>query len=461
MVRERDDGEAPRANRRAFLKSVGIGLALAAASAVGIASLVERRLAVRDRRRAGGLAQDAYAALRAGDLARALALATEARDLDPDDADARSAWLHATGMSLLEAEPDASKAIGYVAEVRKMNLRNPDLAFCQMAAAVAIKNDRFARRLIDQHKEQNVGGDAFYEFAAGAAYDLDCDPAGASNAFATSASRWQDAPLARVRHARSLLFEERFEEASNVVATIAPGEARVVLEDTLARLTGDAAAPARIDASAIDALPRSIRPLARALVGSAEPATIVAAVTNDTDTPLVAALWSRIALHAGDLDVAERTSEAALASRPELGVAATLLVRARLLRGSLERAAEVAESTGDAELLSLVQAIRAYEQRDAEALVRVRDDARAAGLEGWSLVPAALGLLGQGPPPAEAALTKGVESRAPWADVLLVDAAIASSDLARAEKLLERWPPTSEALRRRRNAIAERRSTAP
>lgn len=440
-----------------MLWALGVGAAVAAVGT--LTAIFGARSDEEAKSEAARLAREVYGALRAGEVGRALDLARRARAADTDGTEARLAWLHATGMSLLEGDADAAGAVGYLYEARELDFRGAELGFATLVSAVSMKNDRLARRFVTQHEDQEVAADAFYDFAVGAALDLDCDPASAEVAFASSANKWKDALLPRLRRARALLFDERAEEARVALSDVPAGGQRDVLASVIERTRTHTVTRSQVDPLTIVDMPRSIRPFAHALMLGIDGGQVAfEAALGDVDTPLMALSCARLALGAGDRDAAKRAAETALELRPELSAAAALLVTVELLGGDLASATRAAEASGDAESLSLVRAITAYEDRRVDALADVAQDGRASGVPVWKLIAAALGLLGRGAPPPQKELAAAAAKRIPWADVLMVDEALSSSDVARANHLMESWTVATEPRERRRRRAAEERA---
>jgi hypothetical protein len=94
--------------RRTFLLG---GAALVVGAVSGGAYLVDQNDRKAARERARDLAGQAYGALRAGDIRRAVTLANEARAADPAGREAASAWLHATGLYLVDGDGTASDGV--------------------------------------------------------------------------------------------------------------------------------------------------------------------------------------------------------------------------------------------------------------------------------------------------------------------------------------------------------------
>ncbi len=441
--------------RRKILRALGATLALAAVGGAG-AVLLRRRSRETEAAEGAALAEEAYSALRTGNTAGALKLAAQARKLAPDSRAAAQAWLHATGLDLLEGDGGdgaAHRAIGFLDETRVLGAKGLDLGFAVLVSAVVLKNDKLARRVLEQHEADALETDAFYELAAGAALDLDCDPV-AEERFRRSAARWVDALLPRLRRARSLAFAGRYAEAGEELENVA-GPAAKVMTDVIAALEKPRATHAYVDPFAITDLPRSLRPLAQALTVSADNAQSgLDAAMSDIDCPLVALACSDIAAGALDFASAERAAQAALDMRSELSAASERIVRVRLRRGDLEQAIEAAKSSGDANALSLVAAIDAYEQGRADLLKQAVEDAGAG--RGWTLAGAARGLLDGTTKPTLEELAMSLQTGEPWADVVAVDVAIDAGRLDDAKKITQGWADSSPPRDKRKKRLSER-----
>jgi hypothetical protein len=442
-----------RSTRRALL--VG-GAALLVVGATGAGFLVDRKDRQAARARAQDLASQAYGALRQGDLRRAVALANDARASDPNGREAAEAWLHASGLYLVDGDGTAADGVALLEKARLLGAKGTLIAFAALTASIATKNDKLATSLLEEQSKRGVASDAYYELAAGAVLDLACDPAAAER-YAASADAWADAILPRVRRARSFLLDGKLAAAKDALASLPQGRAEVlVLGAVIKRLEAPRGKPAYVDPFAATDLPRSVRALAQALTVGAETETAGLDVAlDDADTPMVAVLCGRVALSAGDLEGAAHAAASALKMRPELGEATRLAVTLALGRGDLEQAEKLAEDGSDAESKHLVRAIRAYEDRKPEL---VREEAMSAfdeGASAWSLASAARGLEGDGPMPTPAELEAALARGEPWAAELRVDALLAANDLEGARKLSSAWATSSAPRKRRALAIAK------
>lgn len=395
-----------------------------------------------------------------GAVGIALKLALEARELAPNDAEVLRTWLHSAGLELLEGDQGgdvARRAVALIDEARRLGAKRADLAFALLVAAVVIKNDRLARRLLDQHEAQALDTDAVYEFAAGAALDLDCDGL-AEERFRRSSKGWDGALLPKLRRARSLAFAERRDEALRELASAEPCAPVKIMGDVIQALTEPRAVRARVDPYAIADLPRSLRPLAQALtVSPSNQQTGLDAALSEIDCPLVAVACSDIAEGAADFNSAELALQAALAMRSELTVASERLVLLRIRRGNLDEAALAARAAGDDASLALLDGIGAYEDCRADLLKQTVDNAGEEPGWGWSLAPLALRqLLGKPSKPTSAELVPLVEKGEPWADMLHFDVLLEAGDIEAVKKIIASWSDPSPSQQKRRMRLLDR-----
>jgi hypothetical protein len=448
-----DFDRPPRASRRTLLLG---GTALCGLVVAGSGWALRRRAAARSLQ-AAALAQSAYAKLRSGNVLAALRDATDARALSPDGTQAAYAWLHAAGLSLLEEMGGAKEAVGFVDEARRMGAEGAELAFATVVAAVAMKNDKLAMRLVAQHEAQGLAASAFYDFAAGAAHDLACDR-GAVVRYAASAAKWADAVLPRYRLARAEIMRGRPAAAREALSGVpADAVAARILAGAASRLEGGPATP--FDPAALDQAPRSVRPLGVAvLLRPDDPLLGIDAAVDDVDSPLLAIACGRIALLAEDVESAERAAAAAHRMRPELTESAELRVRVALARGDLAKARAIADEASDPGVSALVAAVEGYEAKDP---AKIRDAVAAAveaGASAWPLANEARGLLGDGPRPAspeDAPLKAASLRREPWADIVVFDLCLSDRQIERAKSIMKTWRELTPPREKRAKLVAE------
>lgn len=438
----------PRSRRTVVLGGLAAGLVVASGAA-----LLQRSRASTRRAQASALSSQAYERLREGQIGAALKLAGDARKLDPGGREPAYAWMHATGLALLEDAGDAKEAVGFMNEARQLGAAGTDLAFCLLVGAVTVRNDKLAERTLAQHEAQGIVADAFYAFARGAALDLCCD-SGAAEAFEGSLALWADAVLPRLRLARAHLLRKRTVDVMEAVASL-PTDAigRRVLEAAATRLETRRVGAAAFGSAALDDAPRSLRPIGLAvLVRPDDPSAAIDAAIDDVDTPLAAVVCGKLALIGGDVASAEAAARAAERMRPESPDVAAFGAKLALARGDLDRARAIAEQSGDPATAAIVTAIDAYEQKAPEKIREAVEAAMDAGVAPWRLANEARGALGDGPAPEITVVPKGtpapplwvaLEEGEPWADVVLFDAALAAGDTRTCQAVVERWKEPS------------------
>lgn len=439
--------EASRARRRTVLRALG-ALTVLGAIGGGITELVLWRRRLSDEALAASEAKRADEAVLKGDLRGAKKIASDARDLDPKSHAVAMAFVRASAFDVLDGDGGKDASVALLSDARRLGARGIDLAFASLAAAVGVKNDRLAEKILAEHAERSIGGDMAYAFACGAALDLTCgDEAARRYAEAEELSGGRFV-LAKLRRVRALVFASKIDEAKALVAKL-PQEARetkvlAALVQRVESLGGASSAKATwVDPSWATELPRSLRALATAMAlgdpnaPSGQSAGLDAAL-DDVDTPLAALLAGRIALAAGDRVSAEAASACALRMHGELEGAKTFAARLALLQGDLPKARELAGEGPDKATVLTIQAIEAYERGDKTRLAEI--DAESAGsTERWFGLSAAKALLGDGEAPKPADLDRAIATNEPWAELLAVDAALAAHDVERAKKLALAW----------------------
>ncbi len=461
-----DEDELPRPKRVSRRRVVAGVLGVAILAGTG-GVLAHRSHASSRREQASTLAKEAYAKLRLGAVASAVKLATDARTLDPAGRDPAFAWMHAMGVSLLEDTGGAKEAVGFVDEVRRLGADGTDLGFCLLASAVALRNDKLAARLVAQHEAQRVPVDAFYALAHGAALDLSCDR-GAADSYESSCNLWADAILPRLRLSRAHLIRGRLADARKAVESV-PEDAigRLVIEAAAQRLEDKRARAGRFGSAALDEAPRSLRPLGLALlVQTDDPSAAIDAALDDVDTPLAAIACGKLALIAGDAVSAEAAAKTAFRMRPELSDAASFAVRVALVRGDLDKARELAKSSSDAGVTTLVAAISAYEDKAPEKIRASVEEAMEMDGAVWRVASEARGVLGDGPAPVLAVsqgaplppLWAALEEGEPWADVVMFDAAFSAGDLKTCQAVVDRWRELTKPREKRRALLLGKRA---
>ena len=429
-------------NRRRLLLGLGAATALGATGA-GVTAYRSRQRELSEVASTAA-AKESREHLLSGHFHAAVESASRALSLAPTSMDALSAWVHAEGLFLLEVTPDANRATAFIYKTWKLGARGPLLAFATLSHAVAVGNDRYAANLLNQHGKLKVEQDPLHDYAAGAALDLLCS-ADAEARFQRSSEAWPGCSLPSLRRARSLLFHGRLEDCAQELAQRS-GPSVGVLESARKRLTSSSLEPLQLSADTISDLPRALRAIAYTLSISEQSQIPVDVMLGDVDCAIAAAFCGELAAAAKDLGTAQIALEKACSLRSELASAHTQLIRVRLLRGDLEGARVAANQFQDREELQRVAAISAYESADLAALKKMQEEHGADSTPFvWPLLSMAIALLERTKPVQLADLEHSLKAGVSWADILLVDAALAARDLAQLDRVMRTWTESSPA----------------
>ncbi len=448
-----------------MLKALG-GLVLLGAAGGGVSALVLWRRGAQDRALSIERAAASESAARRGELRLARKLAAEARELDPTGRAAAVAFVRVSAFDVIDGDLGPAAGVALLSDARNLGMHGIDLAFASLAAAVGVKNDHLVERILAEHSKKTLQIEERYAYAAGAGLDLITSDEAVRHYADADDMAHGELFLAKVRLARSLLFANRIEEARAVVERL-PKERRETtvigsFVERVALLEGGGAskaAPAWVDPSWIPELPRCLRTLAAAMAlgdpnaPSGQSAGLDAAL-DDVDTPC-AALWAgRIALAAGDRVSAKAAASCALRMRAELLEAKVFAARLSLVEGDLAGARELAGEGPDKPTVLMIQAIEAYERADKVRLDEIDAESKGSPRR-YEMLDAAKALLGEGEIPKAATFDDAIAKNAPWADLLAVDAALATRDVERAKKLALAWSegPLTDAKKLRKKRI--------
>ena len=455
-----------KARRRTLLKALG-GLAAVGVVASGVTFLVRARARSADAKAADDGAAAAGAALLRGELRAGKKLANEAHELDPNGHAAAITFLRAGAFDLIDGDGGPNEGIALLATARNFGARGATLALVALAAGIGVKNDRLVQRILEEPLPDDAD-EGRYAYALGAGFDLVCDEASEAHYREAEELSGGKLFLASVRRVRALLFATKIDDARAAIEKL-PRDRRETLvlrtlTERVAAISGVAPRPEIpkwCDPSWTSDLPKCLRALAAVLPMTDPDAPFgqsagLDAALDDVDTPLAALLAGRLALAAGDKASARSASQCALRMRKELDKARVFGTRIALLEGDLKQAKELSSDSGDKGQKLLVEAIDAYEKRDAKRLGEIDKDTEGDP-ERWTLIGAATTLLGDGPKPAASILSGAVSRSEPWADLLAVDAALAVPDLDAAKKIAIAWAdgPESAERKKRKDAITK------
>jgi tetratricopeptide (TPR) repeat protein len=373
-------------------------------------------------------------------------------DLDSRSQQAARLWLENRVLGVLFLGADLPGVDSAVHRGRATGLPEKDLAAGRIASFY-VEGDLAGAAALLPKWDRDAGDDAFYQLAGGAVLERAGDPRAIER---YDAARRLDPKLvpADIFHARLLLLEQ------------GPAKARPVL-DALHKKSVEPAALKALDAMAwaldpnrgetaretftpaeIEALPAPLR-AAPAIAEAVEALTkneIEAAnkaidrALASADSPALAATLGSLALETGDEQLARKAALRALSFSALYPRARALAARVALLGGRLDEAQKATEglepSSPD---VAVVRGVIAYEMLELSDLGSAREalggDAAAPPFQALALAPAILN--GTKYPPTERLQDLAVPSVA-WGDVVAVDAALDTGNLALASALLGR-----------------------
>jgi hypothetical protein len=373
-------------------------------------------------------------------------------DLDSRSQQAARLWLENRVLGVLFLGADVPGVDSAVHRGRATGLREKDLAAGRIASFY-VEGDLAGAAALLPKWDRDAGDDAIYQLAGGAVLERAGDPRAIER---YDAARRLDPKLvpADIFYARLLLLEQ------------GPAKARPVL-DALHKKSVEPAALKALDAMAwaldpnrgetpretftaaeIEALPAPLRAapaiadaveaLAKNEVEAANKA--IDRALASADSPALAATLGSFALETGDEQLARKAALRALSFSALYPRARALAARVALLGGRLDEAQKATEglepSSPD---VAVVRGVIAYEMLELSDLGSAREalggDAAAPPFQALALAPAILN--GTKYPPTERLQDLAVPSVA-WGDVVAVDAALDTGNLALASTLLGR-----------------------
>jgi hypothetical protein len=395
------------------------------------------------------LAGGRVAALRATDekLSRAF-------DLDSRSEQAARLWLENRVLSALFSSADVSGIDSAVHRGRAAGLREKDLAVGRVASFL-VEGDLAGAAAMLPKWDRDAGDDPYYQMAAGAVLERAGDPRAAER---YGAARRLDPKLvaADILFARLVLLEQGTAKARPVLDALrakpvdpAALKALEALAWSLDASRGEGMRDSeRFSAEEEKALPAPLRvvpamveaidALAKNEMERANQA--ISRAISSSDSPALAATLGSLALETGDEQLARKAALRALSFSALYPRARSLAARVALLGGRLDEAQKATEGLDPGSPdVAVVRGVIAYETLELSDLASARDalgaDAAAPAFQALSVAPAILA--GTKYPPTDRLEDLAVPSVA-WGDVVAVDAALDTGNLALASTLLGR-----------------------
>lgn len=421
-----------------------VGAALAAGSAAGAFAWQRNRRI--ESQKALDLAEESHRHRTKGALQEAVAAAVRARQLDPSGRQPALAYLHASATLAIDGQGAADAAVQLLTEARVLGAQKEELAIASLATAATLGNGRLAAKMVALIDEKPYGAKPMFHFARGAALDRIGAKHDAKRAYQVAVRGEPAFVPARIRLVRAAMLCQDFEEAQQTCEAL-PNDcsSKAWLECLLGHITGGGSTPPNSDS--VELLPRSVRGMAKAIL-EIETSVPGAAAAPDFDSPVAAATCATLALNRGLDALAERMLQ--IATRLHDPVDDVVVVRARLAlrHGNLAQALTLAGEGPHKQTQLLLKAIEAYEASDAKRLESLEPECRQNSA--WSLVTAALGILGRRPKPTATELDSAFRRGEPWADMLVLDLALRENRLDEARRVVHLWHERGTEPRKRR-----------
>ena len=435
--------KAPPARQRSRLQTVVLravaGVAIMAVL-LGAFELYKRNRATKIR----AFSAQASTALEVGGprgVADAEAALASARRIDPKNRNVALATVKLRFFAVLDVDearlPELTAAIEAAAAA---GIRSSDMAFAQVAVAVASNDGASAVEITAHHDEDaDSGADALYQLAAGVAAEPH-DAPGAIERYRAAVKLQPKLFSAHIRLVRALAFAGQLAQAKERLAALEKEwpdrtELRALAAIVAAAdpASGSSAQPElQMDP---DMLPRPLRAAARALAkGGSE--QVIAKATSEADVAPIVVLCGEVALRSGHEATAREAAQRAIEITTSYPPAYALAARVALASGRFEEARQAAlRAPPDvaAEVLSLI----AYEAGDLAAMTtaagRRADDPEAGAIS------AGVSRLRAIEPMTASAITKLARSGETWADVIAMDAALDAGELDLAQSITAAW----------------------
>lgn len=164
-------------------------------------------------------------------------------------------------------------------------------------------------------------------------------------------------------------------------------------------------------------------------------------IVQEADTPVLATALGKVAFGMGRDTVAERALSRVRALTERYPPASVIQAELDLLNGRFQAAKQAIDGAGSAVEANAVQAVIAYERLDLKNLEKNLAGLDAARFAALRLAPGVL--TGEAKPSADELASLG-RSRALWASLVAVDAALDAGRLQLAERLIADFPTQNE-----------------
>jgi tetratricopeptide (TPR) repeat protein len=386
---------------------------------------------------------------------------SEAFDLDSRSQRAARLWLENRVLRMLLLDEESHGIDSAIHRGRTVGLPEKDLAVGRMASFL-VEGDLAGAAAQLPKWDKEAGHDAYYQLAAGAVLEH----AGDRRALERyEAARSLDPKLvpADIFLARLALLELGKERAKPVIDALEKKIGDAPLTRALKALSwvvdperGDEP-PAGValtpeEGQKLPAPLACVPPMleaARAVRAGDHKklSTALDAAIRTADSPSLAAGLGFLAIEAGDEQLARKAALRAVGFAALYPRARTLAARVALLGGRIDEAEKAVEqldpTSADVAVVKAVAAYESLEPADVDSALKLLGEARTA--HAFAALEAGAGVLLGTSYPAAKDLEQLRDPRVPWGEIVALDAALGTGDVATAESILA--GRTGEALR--------------
>ncbi len=386
------------------------------------------------------------------DLKSTDARLTHSFELDSRSQRAGRLWLQNRVLNALMLAGETRGIDAAVYRGRQVGLPEKELLVGKIASFL-VEGDVAGGAAVLARSDKDAGADAYYQLAAAAVLERAGDPRGVER-YEAAVQLAPDLAPAEMLLARLLLLERGSDAAKPVIESLRkktgdtpstralsalswvvshdrpdelPSDAQLQPTDAEQLPAPLAAVPAMVDAA--KALNKQDLPAASKAIDSAIGLAM---------TPALAAGLGFLAIEAGDEVVARKAALRALQFSGVYPRARTLAARVALLGGRIDEAQKAIEELDPASAdVAVVRAVVAYESMETQDLKGALEAlGNSAVGPAFSALDAAIGIInGTAFPPADKLVDMAAPDK-PWGELVAIDAALETGNLAMAEKLL-------------------------
>jgi hypothetical protein len=386
------------------------------------------------------------------DLKSTDARLTHAFELDSRSQRAGRLWLQNRVLNALLIAGETRGIDAAVYRGRQVGLAEKELLVGKIASFL-VEGDVAGGAAVLARSDKDAGADAYYQLAAAAVLERAGDPRGLER-YQAAVQLAPDLAPAEMLQARLLLLERGADAAKPVIESLRKKTGDTPSTRALSALSwvvshdrpDELPADAQLQPGDVEQLPAPLAAVpamveaAKALNKQdlAAASKAIDSAINLAMTPALASGLGFLAIEAGDEVVARKAALRALQFSGVYPRARTLAARVALLGGRIDEAQKAIEGLDPASSdVAIVRAVVAYESLEGADLKSALESlSNSAVGPAFSALDAAPGIINGSAFPAPAELEQMAAPDKPWGELVAVDAALETGNLALADKLL-------------------------